>query len=546
MSDSKEMDLVVRIRAKAGEALAGLKAVGDAVKKTADGFSTVGSATKSAFGIVGSASGMFLKPIEYMIKAGGLAAGTMLTMGAAALKAAADDQVLIERMEAAGFSADGARKEFEKLEKFSMNSAFKTDDLAEATIWLKQFGMEGDKTLGAIANAARFTGGSVADLAAQVGMMQAKGLKRFGIDIDSKDDKFVISWRSKLGIWQKDVTKNADEARRKLAGIMGQKFGTEISQPKGLSSAIEALKNSVGKVFGDIGEPMLAAAQRFVDWIRGGIAKLVESGSLQQIGAKIAEWMDKGYSGIKALIETLPEIWQNLKTLWTEAPGRIVELLATGIVGAGKILVGLIMAGFQASMSIWSAIGAILGSMFVDTLKDQLSATTFGSFMGLTASTESNKDRRDRQGRQMASAMSETSTGLGTAWEMAKAPMADLGKELNRQFKAATGMDVGATVTQRYNSNMQAISDEKNKAKYDLVERTISELVPRDGKKGVRDRITTTYQTLEAAGSISEGTKGNWERSVATRVIPRPAWQYSDWAASVESMGQPAVSAAGI
>jgi hypothetical protein len=468
----------------------------------------------------------------------------MLTMGAAALKAAADDQVLIERLESAGFSAEGARKEFEKLEKFSMNSPFKTDDLAEATISLKQFGMTGDATLGAIANAARLTGGSVADLAAQVGMMQARGLKRFGIDVDTKDDKFVISWRNKLGVWQKDIAKNADEARRKLSNIMGQKFGTELSQPKGLSAAIEALKNSVEKVFGDIGEPMLQAAQRFVDWIRGGIAKLVESGSLQKIGEKIAEWMDSGFAAIKALVETLPEIWKNLKDVWTNAPGAIVEMLATGIVGAGKILVGVLLAGFQASYAIWTAIGSILGTMFVDTLNDYFSATTFGAWLGLKASQESSKARRDRQGREFTGAIGEAGRGLNTAYEMAKAPMADLGKELNRQFKAATGMDVGATISNKTVQNKQDIEDAKNKAKYELVTYERSELAPVDGNRNIRARRNNSWQELHQVGEVKEGTSGNYLSSLRVKV--EPSYNYRDWAAVAESMSNPSTAAAGM
>jgi hypothetical protein len=254
--------------------------------------------------------------------------------------------------------------------------------------------------------------------------------------------------------------------------------------------------------------------------------------------------MDSGFASIKALVETLPDIWKKFKELWTNAPGAMVEMLATGIVGAGKILVGLIMAGFQASYSIWTAIGSILGTIFVDTLNDYFSATTFGAWLGLKASQESNKDRAARHGRQFAGAISTAEQGLGTAYEMAKAPMVDLGKELNRQFKAATGMDVGATLTNKYVQNKQDIEDAKNKAKYELVTYERSELAPVDGNRNIRARRNNSWQELHQVGEVKEGTSGNYLSSLRVKV--EPSYNYRDWAAVAESMSNPSTAAAGM
>lgn len=379
-----EMALMLHIQAKNQDAIAKINATSEALKRSAqqhaewakkvgeqwdrissrnvmpERLSKLGENAHNAFSKIGSAANMFFRPLEYLSKAVGLAGGALVGMGAAALHAADEDAALIARLEMAGYSAEGARKEFEKLEKVSRNTSFKTDDLAEATMYLKQFGLAGDKNLATVANAAKFAGSNVADMAVQIGTLQARGLKKFGIDLEAKDDGFILSWTDKFGQFQKLVTKNKEEAKRAMMDVIGGKFGMTIKAPTTLGGSLAALKNGVEQMFANVGEPMLAAATKFVNWIRTGMEKLFSSGKLTELGAMLGKWIDKAHIWVRDFASGVGNFIDVIKR--AQEKGNLTQLWQTVMAGAGRVLSTAFMAAIQASIGIWKFIGSVLAA----------------------------------------------------------------------------------------------------------------------------------------------------------------------------------------
>jgi hypothetical protein len=532
MSD-KDMDLKITISGTADKAVAMLKTLNEQIKSSSEKMAHYGATASATFSFLGKATSVFLKPVEYAAKATGLLGGVLLAAGGAALKAAADDEVLIERLAMAGFGAAGAAKEFEKLEKISRNSQFPVADLAQATMYLKQFGLESDKNLAIVANAAKFTGGSMEDLAIQIGALQARGLKRFGISMENDNGAFILSWKDRFGQLQKLTTTNAQDAQRKLLDVMGGKFGSTIKSPTTLKGSIEALKNGVEQIFSNVGGPMLAAATRFVNWIREGLDKLFGSGALEGAGKKLGEWIDKGHAAIKTLVETLGPIWDNLQKLWSsdEGKAKIGDMVKTAILGVGKGLAGILFGALYASFAIWRVIGKLLSEIFVDSMMDQLSATKFGAWLGIQATDETVKQRRGRQGQEMNSALQEAGATLETAMYMMGDPFKAVGKELNSKFLSATGMNVGKALSTGYASNLGGIQSNVSQkgAAFDELQY----------REGVGSPVPGLSQA-DALRNIKMGTSGK------IRVVPQPTYEYTNWCVAGNAIENPALVPAGM
>ena len=357
MGGDKEMELMLRIKADGEAAIRVCKRVGDAINKFGDRASTVGGWFSAAFSTIGKGVGLVLKPLEWAAKAAmGLTAG-LLALGGAALKAASDDQKLIDRLTMVYGSAEEAKKVFDELESISRRSQFKADDLAEATIIMKQFGMDGTRNLSAVANAAKIADESVAQMTMAVMGLQARGLKRAGIELDVKDDKYTATWHDKMGKVQKIVAKGADAARKMLFDVMALKGGTNLS-PTTLSGFVQMLRNNIDQAFATVGTPLLALASRFVGSISAKLTQLIESGKLEEMGKKAAAWLGKAWNKAEEVFTWVRGIWENLPV------GGLLKALGVVMGAAAKILATSFVIYLRGLWDVFGAIGAAIGAAF--------------------------------------------------------------------------------------------------------------------------------------------------------------------------------------
>lgn len=468
----KEMELLVKIRAKAEGFNAELGKAKQGIKQMGDLFARVGNDFSSIFGFMGKSLGLFLSPLGFVIKAGGALGGALMTLGGAAIYAAAADEELIARLEATGMSAEKARKTFQNLERLGMKGPFSADDLTEATILLSQFGAASEKNLGALANTARVAKMSIADMAQTVAGLQMRGLKRFGLGVEEKDDKFIVTWRDKMQVWHKMIAKNADDARRMLLDAMGQRFGTTIDA-RGLNENLKMFKNRIGEAFDQVGGPLLDIAGRFVSMISEKLLSLIESGKLEALGERIGGWLDTGFNAIQSLADILPDIWKGLTGLWDDGGAKLGTFIKDALTAGGTILQNTFVEILTASWAFWSAIAKMIWSVFREGFLNlpgikqivQLQESA-GSFMGnLPSGTVSAKwldatnpeEENEKRGRLFEEGVGDMMKGIGKAGKNVLAGTTGTLTDLSDKFKTLTGFDAKKSYSTAYTRSEEAL-----------------------------------------------------------------------------------------
>ncbi|MCE5257004.1 MAG: hypothetical protein LLF89_09190, partial [Spirochaetaceae bacterium] len=360
----KEMTLMMQIKARADQFHTEFAKAEKTFKDLQDRAAFFGKTSSTAFGLVGKGVSLFVSPMKMALQAGTALAGSLLAVGTASIYAAAEDERLIGRLKAVYGSAEKAEQVFGALEIQSVKSGKSTEDMADALIILQQYGLSSSKSLFAITNAAKVAGTSVEEMSMSVAALQTRGLKKFGIELDDKGGQYTIKARDASGKMREVIVKDAEAARKKLIDIFAFKFGTNM-QASGFLGMLSGLKNGLGVMAGSFGDSMKDSMKPLLEYLQKGMVDLLESGKIEDLGKKAAEWLTGAVDNLLAAMDTLPKVWQNLKNIWEKGGESIKNvLLGAFTLGAGifsDIFVGVL----AASAAIWAGIGEILASVFM-------------------------------------------------------------------------------------------------------------------------------------------------------------------------------------
>lgn len=361
-SGDKEMTLRIRIAAMGEEArkvLRGVENQLNALHKTASRF---GEVAAKPFAWARSLASMIFAPLKIGAGIlGGVAAG-MAALGVASVKAAADDQALEERLAAVWGSAARGKEVFRALEAQTRRSAFSTEDLSEALMHLKTYGLASQKNLFALMTAAKASGSGIGELSLQVMALQARGLKRFGIELDpDASGRVAISWRDASGKISRIMAATADDARAKLMDVLSLRFGTDV-KPTSLKAWIAVLKNNIGQAFANFGDALLpgvtALVQRAAEALRG----LIEKGTIADWGVKVAGALKEAFVYGKSVFDWGSEVFAGLRS---KGFGAMVDAMGTLVAGAGKIIVEGIVGYLELSKEVFIGVGEMMAAPFI-------------------------------------------------------------------------------------------------------------------------------------------------------------------------------------
>lgn len=372
------MELSIAILARGDQAVQELKKIQSEMAKTA-GFFDQMTRSRTLFGAetfakvradlealtstAGKLTGVFFLPLRLAVTGAIALGGAIAGLAAKSLAAAAADEILEQRLIAVFGTIEKGKKAFADIERMSLSTWMPVEDIVQARIIMKEFGLDSTRNLGAVANAARAAGMSVADMARSVSVLQLKALKSVGIDVKTDDGRYTATYRNALGQIQKLTAKTADDMRRKLMDVFATRFGVSLA-PKGLSEFWSMLKNNVDQAFSEIGKPMLDAATRFVKFLADHLKKLVESGKLEKWGKQIGQAMDKGVSWVKALSVTIPKLYDALKNSGT----GFVDIVKEGMKSIGTIIMVAIVEGLSATASMWMGVGKMISGAFMEEI----------------------------------------------------------------------------------------------------------------------------------------------------------------------------------
>ena len=339
MASEKELTLMMRIKARADEAMKELQKFDNAFtsmqKRFGERSSELGRAAALPFKAISAIGGVVFAPLKLALEAAGWLTAGLTALGGAALYAAGEDEKLVQRLTALYGSSEKAEKAFTRIEAIARRSPWKTEDLTEAIIILDQYGLASEKNLAGAANAARLLGQTVGQTAGEIAMLRARGLKQLGIGVQENGGGYNITWFDSQHKQIKEFLKDADTARKRLFEIMSLRFGTSFA-PRGLTEFVSMLKNNVDQIFARVGDKLLPAATHFVGTIADKLTAFIESGKLDAWAKKVGEWFSKAVAGTMATFETLKSIFFNLQGNWgpalAKAAGSAAEIFGVGLV----------------------------------------------------------------------------------------------------------------------------------------------------------------------------------------------------------------------
>jgi hypothetical protein len=377
---AREMDLKMKIMARGEQALSMFNKVQIEIAKTgkilkeanelksANALSGFLGRIRSDLGGIASIGGkvanVFFAPLR--IAAAGASALSVVIGGLAAksLAAAAADEKLEQQLIAVYGSVAEGKKVFAEAESTARRSWVPTEEIAAARIVMKGFGLDTERNLGAMSNAARAAKQSVSEMATAVSVLQLRHLKKLGIEVGEKDGRFVATWRNQLGQVQKITVKTADEMRAKLMDVFAMKFGVSM-RPQDLSEFWAMFKNNVDQAFAPFGRPLLDVATRFVDFLAGKLRGLIESGKLEEMGKKLAKWIEDAAVKAQAIFEEARDIFKAIKEQGWDAMAEAFQTIAGGV---GQIIAVSLVNYIQAASGIFMAIGRLMAAPFIEEI----------------------------------------------------------------------------------------------------------------------------------------------------------------------------------
>jgi hypothetical protein len=469
----------------------------------------------------------------------GLAAG-VTAFGAAALTAAASDERLASRLGAVYGNAERGKRVFRELEMISIESPFKAEDLAEGLIVMNQYGLGSKRNLLALANGAKVAGVSVGELALQVSALQARGLKRFGIEFDTQGEGGVIKFKDSLGKIRTVVAATTDEARKKLMDVFSLKFGIKTN-PSTLSGLVAQLRNAIDVSLSTIGDSMLPAAKHFLKFISGGLVDALKDGRIEEWGKKVGEVFTKIVAGVETFFQTLPVVFEaisnNIKSLPT--------IMTTVLSAAGTLLGVALIEYLKATWSFFVGIGRIIGAAIkesiltleipgMDTFRKKAVRATLESmtpeqaasaglppsFAGKDHAAENSRREAwiDRlspaeaahfgsrgTGDQMATAFRDTTEAMAKAGSVVKTSLEMETARINAAFKTSTGVDVIETAKKQYQSNLEGA---RNTGKVSVTEEFLGPMVYSNDRAPFRRRLKSDAISMQDPDKYPVGSTG--------------------------------------
>jgi hypothetical protein len=360
----KDMDLMMRIRADGEQAIKFVARMENALNTLGEKAKQVGTYGGAAFGFLGRTTSMILAPLKTIAAVGGGVAAIFGGLATKAVMAAAGEEKLASRFTMLYGSVDKAKKKMAELEGLALGSSFSKDDLAEAAISLEHVGLGGAENLKILGAAAKVANKSVTELAMDITALRSRSLKQMGITMETKDDKFIFSWRDKMGAMRKIVAKDANLARLDLLKILNSQYGNDIS-PKGLTGMISRMKNQIDSGFERFGEPLLKHAEQFVKIITEKLGAFITSGKLEKWGEVVADKLQKAFIIGKSVFEYASGV---IDALSKQDPKKWGDALSTVFSSAAQILAIGFMAYLQAGSAIFAGIGKIIAGTFMEDI----------------------------------------------------------------------------------------------------------------------------------------------------------------------------------
>ncbi|GEM_PF-2541734 len=430
---TKSLTLVVDSR----KAIEGLRRVDQAfVRSTAAVDRFVGN-IKSGFSIAERAISGVLLPFKALIGVQAALQAQTVALAAATLGAAGRYEMFTQQLRTVIASKKEADQAFRESIQFSVVTPFTPAEIIETRIALEGVGVRGAAAVEKTALAAAALNRNILDVARAVKSMETEPLRNLGIMLKRQGDDFLFSFTDKIGQAREIAATGFADAQQQLLDIFAGKFeGGLAKMALTWEGLVSTFKGAVFDLRAAFGEGFLNAAKLILNDIIEAIADIKEAAQAagREFGAELMRARNVMMAGFDVALQVAKEIGaalgqeNGLGTVIIEAIRLGTQLLADGL-----------LAAFRASLSLWRAIGTILGQAVLDAFYQ---SGMPGAGMAREAAVASNLSRMplselNTLGREFGVSPNKMSIGMAgeagpnlprTASEYAKALAFEIGK----------------------------------------------------------------------------------------------------------------------
>ena len=341
------------------KALSGLKQFERGIDSAANAVTDFARRVQSDFEVIGRAAGLLVAPLKAVVGAMAAAKASVLAVGIASLKTAGDFESLRMQLETILTTKQAADQAFQESLALAATTPFSAKEIVQVRAELESVGVRGSKAVRAVAEAAAAMNRNIHDVAAAVKSMETEPLRRLGIQARREGEEFVFTFRDKMGEAQRIVAQGWEQAQQAVLDVFLDKFEGGIER---MSRGIQGLWSNLGDALDAIrntfGEGFLAEAKLLV----GDMIRLIQSamGDAKQagiaVGEQLAEARIKMLAGFATALDIAREIGKVL-----QQDGGVGKVILEALQLGASLLGEAILAAFKASISLWKAIGAIIG-----------------------------------------------------------------------------------------------------------------------------------------------------------------------------------------
>ncbi|MDD5705436.1 MAG: hypothetical protein PHR35_05890 [Kiritimatiellae bacterium] len=362
MTSQEQMELMIKIRAQGQDAAAQLKRIEDRMSGIKSAGSGMAGGARAAFeGLTKGAHaaarglGVVLAPLGWMAKGAGVAGAAAAAFGAVAVSASGNMETLKLRLDGVTASAEESARIFEDVKRLGVASPFSDTQMADAAIALRQFAMYSKQNLQTVSDAATVTQRDMQDVVMAIVGMEAEPLRRLGIQFSAAGGNFVATYRTKLGEVKTATAKTRDEASQMLLDIFKQRFGGAAggfaTSWKGVTSTFSGAMEQALSRLGDGTRKRLAG---MLGEMNEALSKLIDSGTLDEIGEKIGAGVETAVDNVRAAFETVSQLSKagGFSTMLMEGAAGAAEVMGRGFIEYLKAGYGTIAGLFRAAFAV--------------------------------------------------------------------------------------------------------------------------------------------------------------------------------------------------
>lgn len=336
------------------------------VDGTRDIVSRFAGQIRADFATIERAVGLVVAPLKVLMGITIAAKTTMLALGAASIKAAANYETFRQQLRTVIATKKDADEAFSESIEFSVRTPFTPEEIISTRIALEGVGVKGAAAVQSVAEAAGALNRNILEVASAVKSMETEPLRNLGIIMAQESGRFVFNFQNAIGQMVKLAVEGRQKAQQALLGIFETKFGGGIERMSlTYSGLVSTLQGAVQALRAEFGAGILDQVKLTIkDLIDGSEALMGNARKAGEfLGQKLADARVELLAGFDVALKVAEQIGKAMSQ-----PGGVGTVILQAMKLGVQLLAEGIYLAFKSSIALWKTIGTILGQGVLDAI----------------------------------------------------------------------------------------------------------------------------------------------------------------------------------